>query len=74
MKVIIFEYDKMVRAGQLINSITATGASNFRALAELADIIDSGQPGDYEEHTRSDGEHEPDKKEDAKDAMEHKEV
>lgn len=65
MKIIIFDHDKMVRAGQLINDITVTGTSNFRALAELADILDSGQPGDYKENSS---------KEDDKHAVEHKEV
>lgn len=49
MKVIIYEEEKMMRAGQLLNSLMVSGSSNFRALAELADILDSGNPGEYEE-------------------------
>lgn len=65
MKVIIYEEGKMIRAGQLLNSISVTGASNFRAMSELADILDSGQHGEYSE-TPS--------KEVKEDAMERKEI
>lgn len=63
MKVIIYEEEKMMRAGQLLNSLMVSGSSNFRALAELADILDSGNPGEYEE-----------KKEKEENGMEHKEI
>ena len=46
MKIIIYEYEKMVRAGQLLNSLEVSGSSNFRALAELANILDSGKIGE----------------------------
>lgn len=36
----------MVRAGQLLNSLVVSGSNNFRALAELANILDSGTPGE----------------------------
>lgn len=36
----------MVRAGELLNSLVVSGSSNFRALSELADILDSGKPGE----------------------------
>lgn len=49
MKVLVFEYDKMVRAGQLLNSLSISGADNFVALGELVKIINSGKVGDYEE-------------------------
>lgn len=45
-KVLTYDYDKMKRAGILINSLSATGCQNFRVLAELADILDSGVPGE----------------------------
>ena len=46
MKTLTYEYDKMVRAGQLLNSLVVSGSNNFRALAELANILDSGTPGE----------------------------
>lgn len=46
MKVITYEYEKMIRAGQLLNSLVVSGSSNFRSLAELANILDSGTPGE----------------------------
>lgn len=46
MKTITYEYKKMIRAGQLLNSLVVSGSSNFRALAEIADILDSGKPGE----------------------------
>ena len=42
-RVLIFDYDKMCRAGQLINMIQVSGVSNIRALSELSYILDSGQ-------------------------------
>lgn len=46
MKTITYEYKSMKRAGQLLNSLVVSGSSNFRALAEIADILDSGKPGE----------------------------
>lgn len=46
MKTITYEYDKMLIVGRLLNSITVSGTSNIRALAQLADIIDSGTIGE----------------------------
>ena len=46
MKTLTYEYAKMVRAGELLNSLVVSGSSNFRALSELADILDSGKPGE----------------------------
>lgn len=52
MKVVIYEYKQMVRAGQIMRKIKAKGAKNFRLLSELADILDSGTPGDYTENKK----------------------
>lgn len=49
MKTITYEYEKMVKAGQLLNSLVVSGSSNFRALAEIANILDSGKPGEIME-------------------------
>lgn len=49
MNVLIYEREKMIRAGELLNSLKVSGSSNFRALAELADILDSGKPGELNE-------------------------
>ena len=37
-----YDYELMKRAGALLNSITVKGVENIRALAELANILDSG--------------------------------
>lgn len=52
MRAIIYEEEKMIRAGQLLNSLRVSGSSNFRALAELSDILDSGKRGEYEEENK----------------------
>lgn len=49
MKTLSYERPKMERAGRILNSITVTGAYNCRLMAELADILDSGIPGEMEE-------------------------
>lgn len=49
-EVLIFDYEKMLRAGEILKHITITGISNIRMLAELADILDSGQVGKYEKN------------------------
>ena len=49
MKTITYEYEKMVKAGQLLNSLVVSGSSNFRALAEIANILDSGTLGEIVE-------------------------
>ena len=36
----------MTRVGQLLNSLVVSGTNNFRALAEIANILDSGIPGE----------------------------
>lgn len=46
MKTLTYEYEKMTRAGQLLNSLVVSGSNNFRALAEIANILDSGTPGE----------------------------
>lgn len=46
MKILTYEYEKMLWAGQLLNSLVVSGSNNFRALAELANILDSGTPGE----------------------------
>lgn len=59
MKVLTYEYEKMAKAGQLLNSLVVSGSSNFRALAEIADILDSGKPGEiFKKEEKSDGIHE----------------
>lgn len=45
-KTLTYEYDMMVRAGQLLNALTFTGVQQARVIAELANILDSGKPGE----------------------------
>lgn len=56
MKTLSYERQKMERAGKILNSITVTGAYNCRLMAELADILDSGIPGEMEEEKKEEGE------------------
>ena len=56
MKTITYKYEPMVRAGQLLNSLVVSGSSNFRALAEIANILDSGTLGEtFEKEDKTDG-------------------
>ena len=48
-KVIIYDEDKMRRAGQMLNIIKVSGVDSVRALAELSYILDSGEPAEMEE-------------------------
>lgn len=55
MKTLTYEYEKMLRAGQLLNTLVVSGSSNFRTLAQIADILDSGVLGEMDEDAK-DGE------------------
>lgn len=48
-KVLIYDEDKMRRAGQMLNIIKVSGVDSVRALAELSYILDSGEPVEIEE-------------------------
>jgi len=51
-KTLTYNYDTMVEAGRLLATVTVTGTANFRALARLADILDSGTVGEvYDKDT-----------------------
>lgn len=63
MNALVYEYKKMLRAGEIMRQVSATGIDNFRLLKELGDILDSGIPGDYVEKKDGEG-----------DAMECKEI
>lgn len=41
-KTLEYDYDLMKRAGALLNTITVKGVENIRAIAEIANILDSG--------------------------------
>ena len=47
--VLIYDKEKMRRAGQLLNMITISGVNNIRALAEISYILDSGEPAEIED-------------------------
>ena len=56
MKTITYKYVSMDRAGQLLNSLVVSDSSNFRALAEIANILDSGTLGEtFEKEDKTDG-------------------
>lgn len=45
-KTLTYDYEMMVRAGQLLNSLTFTGIQQARVVSELANILDSGKSGE----------------------------
>lgn len=49
MKIIIYNHEKMLQAGNLLNMLHVSGCDNFRILAELSDILDSGEIKDRHE-------------------------
>lgn len=49
MKTLTYEYDKMIRAGQLLNALHFVGVDQARIVAELANILDSGTVGEITE-------------------------
>ena len=53
MKVVIYDYDKMVRAGKLLNAIRLCGVDQARIVAELGDILDAGKTGDMPDQGES---------------------
>lgn len=46
LKVLTFEYEKMKRAGQILNALPFYGVHQARLIAELGDILDSGSLGE----------------------------
>lgn len=42
-RTLTYDYDLMKRAGALMNTITVKGVENIRAMAEIANILDSGE-------------------------------
>ena len=48
-KVLIYDEEKMRRAGQLLNMIKISGVDNIRALSEISYILDSGETAELEE-------------------------
>lgn len=49
MKVLTYEYDRMIRAGKILNELEVHGVNQARLLAELGGILDSGTPGEITE-------------------------
>ena len=47
-KVLIYDRDKMQKAGQLLNVLKLSGVDNFRIASELSFILDSGEPAEME--------------------------
>lgn len=53
MKIVIYSHEKMLRAGNLLNALHVSGCDNFRILAELSDILDSGEIKDRHDPKKS---------------------
>lgn len=49
METVTYDYKKMKRAVQLLDTIPVCGISQARAIAEIADILDSGTLGEIVE-------------------------
>ena len=48
-KKLVYDYENMKRAGQLLNMLKISGVDNIRILAELSMILDSGTIEEKEE-------------------------
>lgn len=46
MKTLTYGYDRMLRAGQILNALEVHGVNQARLLAELGNILDSGKTGE----------------------------
>lgn len=57
--VLIFDYEKMQKAGQYINSIQVIGVNNIRMMSELSYILDSGTLSEIEVEEPKEREQEP---------------
>lgn len=61
MKVLVYEYDKMLRAGKLLNSLPflvanqTDGVTLCRTIAEIGDILDSGKLSENAEERKNSG-------------------
>lgn len=64
MKTLTFEYEKVIRASQLLNRLAfldsssqgLPGIEKSRLMAELANFLDSGFPGEtFEKEEKTDG-------------------
>ena len=42
-KRLTYDYDRMKKAASLMEGLSVTGINNFRILAEIANILDSGE-------------------------------
>lgn len=47
-KKLVYNYEDMKRAGQLLNMVKISGVDNIRIMAELSMILDSGTVEDNE--------------------------
>lgn len=54
-KKIVYDYEDMKRAGQLLNMIKISGIDNIRLMAELAMIMDSGKIVSEKKEDEKDG-------------------
>lgn len=46
MKTITYEYEKMLKAGALLNSLVFSGIQQAKIAVEIANILDSGKEGE----------------------------
>lgn len=55
-KVITFTEDQVRQIVWLLNGVTVTGIQNSRQIAAVAQILDSGMPGEINEPEKKEGE------------------
>lgn len=53
MKVVTFEYEKIIRMTELLSKLSFSGFSAANVMAEVGTIIESGQIGEMEEDNGS---------------------
>lgn len=52
MKTLTYDYEKMIRVGQLLNAMNFQGIGSARIIAEIGDILDSGKLGEIVERPK----------------------
>ncbi|WP_313258924.1 hypothetical protein [Lacrimispora sp.] len=55
-KVITFSEDQIQQIVWLLNGVTVTGIQNSRQITTIAQILDSGMPGEINEPEKKEGE------------------
>lgn len=64
MKTVTYDLEKMNHAGKLLNMLNVCGVGQARILAQIGDILDSGQIGEIMKKEKDNGLHRKEVQED----------